>query len=195
MTEINDLNHEDDRLEWDDYFMQLAEFVKERSTCFRRKVGAVAVDRRHRVIGTGYNGAPAGMSHCTRKSCIREKLKIPSGQRSELCKAIHAEENIVLQLGEKLEGATLYCTIQPCIMCTKSLIGAGIHRIVWKGDYPDDYARELMLEYGTHRVLPNGYHELLEHGKWAVVDGYRMPFHRKNNGISVKRIRDLVLIN
>lgn len=164
MTEIKGLPHEDARMDWDDYFMQVAEMVKERSTCFRRQVGAVAVDDRHRIIGTGYNGAPAGMRHCTRESCIREKLQIPSGQRAELCKAIHAEENIVLQLGERLKGATLYCTIQPCITCTKSLIGAGIRRIVWKGDYPDDYARELMLEYGAHRLLPSGYHELVKCG-------------------------------
>lgn len=165
MTEIKrSFPHEDARMDWDDYFMQVAEMVKERSTCFRRQVGAVAVDDRHRIIGTGYNGAPAGMRHCTRESCIREKLQIPSGQCAELCKAIHAEENIVLQLGERLKGATLYCTIQPCITCTKSLIGAGIHRIVWKGDYPDDYARELMLEYGVHRLLPSGYHELVKCG-------------------------------
>lgn len=149
------------RVDWDTYFMELAEQIKTRSTCLRRQVGAVAVNQRHRVLGTGYNGAPSGLAHCTKDTCVRIQRKIPSGQSPELCKAIHAEENIVLQLGDRLREATLYCTAQPCVMCTKSLIGAGIYRIVWKGEYPDSYARTLMEEYGTYRQLPNGLHEVV----------------------------------
>ena len=152
---------EQTRLDWDTYFMRLAKEVKSRSTCIRRQVGAVAVDSKHRVIGTGYNGAPSGLKHCTKLTCVRNLQKIPSGQRLELCKAIHAEENIVLQLGEKLHDATLYCTIQPCVSCIKSLIGSGVYRVVWEGNYPDGYARELMSEYGTITQLASGYHELI----------------------------------
>ena len=129
----------DERIPWVVYFMRIAEEVASRSTCIRRHVGAVAVDVNHRILGTGYNGAPMGMSHCTRK--------IPSGQQLELCKAIHAEQNLVVYLGESLAGATVYCTTRPCTTCTKLLIGCGVKEIVWKQDYNDPYADQLLQEY------------------------------------------------
>lgn len=129
--------------------MQMAHMVASRSTCVRRKVGAVAVNKRNRVIGTGYNGAPSGMKHCTTNSCIRVIKKIPSGTQLDLCKAIHAEANIVLQVGNELEGATLYCTISPCTSCLKLLMGVRIEKIIWEGTYDDPYSLELMKEYGS----------------------------------------------
>lgn len=135
------------RQSWDEYFLDIAEHVASRSTCIRRKVGAVAVDTNHRILGTGYNGAPSGMAHCTKETCIRTIKNIPSGTQLDLCKAIHAEANIVLQLGEKLRGATLYCTTQPCTSCLKLLMGVGIKAIVWKQPYHDDYSSSLIQEY------------------------------------------------
>ena len=137
-----------ERKSWDAYFMELAKQVASRSTCTRRRVGAVATNKHHRILGTGYNGAPSGLKHCTKESCIRELLMIPSGTQLDLCKAIHAEANIVLQLGERLTDATLYCTTQPCTSCLKLLMGAGIHRLVWEEFYPDKYSHALMFEYG-----------------------------------------------
>lgn len=135
------------RASWDEYFMSIAEQVATRTTCIRRAVGAVAVDKRHHVIGTGYNGAPSGLSHCTKETCIRIKKNIPSGQQSELCKAIHAEQNLIIDAAGKLEGATVYCTTRPCTTCTKLLIGCGVEEIIWKYDYPDEYATTLLTEY------------------------------------------------
>jgi dCMP deaminase len=145
------------RQDWDDYFMSMADHVSARSTCVRRKVGAVAINARHRVLGTGYNGSPSGMDHCTPTTCIRALNKIPSGEHPELCRAIHAEANIVLQLGEQLAGGTLYCTTQPCISCIKLLMGCGIARVVWKNPYPDEFSRQLMLEYGEIHTTNSGY--------------------------------------
>ena len=150
------------RPDWDVYFMQLADMVASRSTCIRRHVGAIAVDSRHRVLGTGYNGVPSGYQHCTHDSCIRIKQNIPSGERQELCSAIHAEENIVLQLGEQLRGATLYCTIQPCTICIKSLIGAGINRIVWQGSYPDKLSLDMMRTFGVVQEITRDNHTYME---------------------------------
>ena len=138
----------DARQSWDSYFMNLAEAVASRSTCLRRQVGAIAVNPNHRTLGTGYNGAPSRMSHCTKDTCIRIRNNIPSGKQLDLCKAIHAEANIVSQLGDQLAGCTLYCTTQPCTSCLKLLMGVGIKRIVWQHPYDDDYSLELMEEYG-----------------------------------------------
>lgn len=142
------------RQSWDSYFMDLAHQVATRSICQRRKVGAVAVNERHRIIGTGYNGPPSGMAHCTKDTCVRMLKNIPSGTQVEICKAIHAEANIVLQLGSQLENAIVYVTCQPCISCLKLLMGAQVRRIVWESAYPDDYARELMEEYGAVNQFP-----------------------------------------
>lgn len=144
------------RQSWDSYFMGLAHQVATRSICQRRKVGAVAVNQRHRIIGTGYNGPPSGMAHCTKDTCVRMLKNIPSGTQVEICKAIHAEANIVLQLGSQLEDAVIYITCQPCISCLKLLMGAQVARIVWESAYPDEYARELMSEYGSVSQFPAG---------------------------------------
>jgi dCMP deaminase len=141
------------RPSWDAYFMNLAGLVAERSTCLRRSVGAVLVKDK-RIIATGYNGAPAGLPHCKEREggCIRQAMNIPSGERHELCYAVHAEQNAIIQaaaLGIPIEGATLYCTTQPCIICTKLLINAGVKRIVFSNPYPDELSIRLLNEAGV----------------------------------------------
>ena len=136
------------RPSWDEYFMEIVELIKSRSTCLRRQVGAlIAKDKR--ILATGYNGAPIGCSHCEEVGCLREKYKIPSGQRHELCRAIDAEQNAIVQAaysGVSVKGATMYVTNQPCVLCAKMIINAGIEKIVFNGDYPDELAMELLKE-------------------------------------------------
>ena len=136
------------RPSWDEYFLQLALQAATRSTCLRRQVGAVLV-RDKRLLATGYNGAPRGVAHCLEIGCLREQLGIPSGERHELCRAIHAEQNAVIQAaihGVAIEGATLYCTHHPCILCAKILINCGVQEIHYLEGYPDDLSRELLAE-------------------------------------------------
>lgn len=136
------------RPSWDDYFMDIAELVASRSTCLRRQVGAVIVKDR-RIISTGYNGAPRGVSHCLDVGCLREQLGVPSGERHELCRAVHAEQNAIIQAalhGVSTNGATLYCTAQPCVLCAKMLLNAGIKEIFFRGSYPDELALSLLQE-------------------------------------------------
>ncbi|MDI9494094.1 MAG: cytidine/deoxycytidylate deaminase family protein [Bacillota bacterium] len=138
------------RPDWDEYFMQMAEVAEQRSTCTRRKVGAVIVKDK-RIMATGYNGVPTGIQHCEERGCLREQLQVPSGQRHELCRGLHAEQNAIIQaayLGQSIDGGTLYCTTQPCVICAKMLINAGIKRIVIKEGYPDELAREMLEEAG-----------------------------------------------
>ncbi len=146
----------DNRISWDEYFMEMAELTARRSTCLRRHVGAVIVKDRH-VIATGYNGSPRGLSHCgDRGGCLREKLQIPSGQRHELCRAVHAEQNAIIQaatLGQSIEGGTIYITNQPCVVCAKMIVNAGISRIVVRDGYPDELAREILDEAGLRVVM------------------------------------------
>ena len=143
------------RAGWDEYFMQIAEIVKTRSTCLRRQVGAVIV-RDNRIITTGYNGAPSRLKECTELGfCKREQLHIPSGQRHELCRALHAEQNAIIQaanLGISTKGATMYVTLQPCVICAKMAINAGIVKIVYKGDYPDELSMGILEESGIELV-------------------------------------------
>ena len=130
--------------------MRIAQLVAERSTCLRRKVGAIAVKEK-RILATGYNGAPAGLPHCLDIGCLREQLKIPSGQRHELCRGLHAEQNVIIQAavhGVSIAGATIYCTTQPCLICTKMLINCGITAIYFAEGYPDDLAQEMLQEAG-----------------------------------------------
>ena len=138
------------RPSWDDYFMQISELVKTRSTCIRRQVGAaIVLDRR--IISTGYNGAPRGTAHCDVAGCMREKLHIPSGERHELCRGLHAEQNAIIQAayhGVSIQGAHLYCTNLPCIICAKMLINAGVRRIVYLDGYSDTLTREMLDEVG-----------------------------------------------
>jgi dCMP deaminase len=138
----------DKRPTWDEYFLGIADLVSKRSTCLRRKVGAVLVKDK-RMLATGYNGAPREIAHCSETGCIREKLKIPSGERHELCRGLHGEQNAFLQAalhGTSLKGATLYCTTQPCIICAKMIINAGIKEVVIKGAYPDKMASKFLGE-------------------------------------------------
>lgn len=140
----------DKRPSWDEYFMQMAELVRSRSSCLRRGVGAVIV-KDNRVIASGYNGAPKGIAHCEETGCLRQQMNVPSGQRHELCRGLHAEQNAIIQaacLGVSIEGATLYCTTQPCVICTKMLINAGIKRVVISESYPDELAEKMIKEAG-----------------------------------------------
>lgn len=142
------------RPSWEQYFMDIAMLVSSRSTCLRRQVGAVLVRDKH-IIATGYNGAPRGVAHCLEVGCLREKLGIPSGERHEMCRGTHAEQNAIIQAalhGVSTQGATLYCTHQPCILCAKMLINAGVEMVVFQGEYPDALAVELMNEAGLKIV-------------------------------------------
>lgn len=144
------------RPSWDDYFMELSKIVATRSTCLRHDVGAVLVSNK-RILATGYNGAPRGMKHCLEIGCIRDELKIASGTRAEICRAVHAEQNAIIQCaiygGVSSEGATIYVTHQPCTICTKILINAGIKRIVYDKPYPDEFAQKLLKEAGVSLEL------------------------------------------
>ncbi len=136
------------RPSWDEYFLEVAGLVSKRATCLRRKVGAVLVKEK-KILATGYNGAPSGLKHCIDIDCIREKLHIPSGERHELCRGLHAEQNVLLQAalyGISTRGSTLYITNQPCVICAKMLINAGIEEIVICGDYPDKLAGKFLKE-------------------------------------------------
>ncbi|MDD5987186.1 MAG: cytidine/deoxycytidylate deaminase family protein [Eubacteriales bacterium] len=139
------------RPSWDEYFMKMAQLAASRSTCLRRQVGAVIVKDRH-VIATGYNGAPKGLPHCADiGGCLREQLGVPSGERHELCRALHAEQNAIIQaatLAQSIEGATIYVTNQPCSICAKMIINAGIERIVVEDGYPDKMAQDMLREAG-----------------------------------------------
>jgi len=142
------------RPSWDDYFMRITREVAQRSTCLRRQVGAILVKDKH-ILTTGYNGAPTGLPHCEEVGCLRERLGIPSGERAELCRGLHAEQNAIIQAavhGVQIRGATLYSTTQPCVLCTKMLLNAGVVRIVYQGDYPDELARSLIEEAGIEVV-------------------------------------------
>jgi len=142
------------RPEWDKYYMDLLEVIKTRSTCLRRQVAAIIV-RDKQIISTGYNGAPKGVFHCEQVGCLREKMNIPSGERHELCRGIHAEQNAIIQAavhGVSIEGSEIYITHSPCVLCSKMLINAGIKKITFKGDYPDKLALELLSEAGVEVV-------------------------------------------
>ena len=138
------------RPSWDQYFMDITRLVATRSTCLRRQVGAILVKDRN-ILATGYNGVPSGISHCDTVGCLRERLKVPSGERHELCRGLHAEQNAIIQAarhGINIDGSTLYCTTMPCIICTKMLINAGISTVVYAEGYADDLAREMIAETG-----------------------------------------------
>jgi len=133
---------------WDEYFLQVAVLVSKRATCLRRKVGAVLVKDK-KILATGYNGAPSGLKHCLDIGCIREKLKIPSGQRHELCRGLHAEQNVLLQAalhGTSTKDSVLYVTNQPCSICAKMLINAGVREIIIAEGYPDEMAGKFLRE-------------------------------------------------
>lgn len=133
---------------WDQYFMDITLLVATRSSCLRRQVGALLVKDRF-ILATGYNGVPSGISHCDITGCLRDQLNVPSGERHELCRGLHAEQNAIIQAarhGVNIDGATLYCTTMPCIICTKMIINAGIARVVYAEGYTDELAREMIRE-------------------------------------------------
>jgi dCMP deaminase len=139
------------RPSWDEYFVEIARQVATRSTCLRRQVGAVVV-RDRRILTTGYNGPPRGVSHCDVAGCLREELGIPSGQRLDICRALHAEQNAIIQAalhGVSTQGAMIYVTHQPCFTCAKMIVNAGILRIVYADGYPDEMARQILSEAGV----------------------------------------------
>ena len=143
------------RPSWDEYFINIAKLVATRSTCLRRKVGAVIVKDKQ-VLTTGYNGAPTGITHCDKVGCLREELGVPSGQRHEICRALHAEQNAFLQAakhGVNLSGSTLYVTIQPCSICAKMIINAGIKKVVIAGSYPDEFALGFLKDASIEMVV------------------------------------------
>jgi len=130
--------------------MDIATLVASRSTCMRRQVGAVMVKEKN-ILATGYNGTPSGITHCSVTGCLREQLKVPSGERHELCRGLHAEQNAIIQAarhGINIDGATLYCTHSPCIICSKMLINAGIRQIVYQVGYPDQLSLDMLGEAG-----------------------------------------------
>lgn len=130
--------------------MNIAFMVSERSTCLRRKVGAVAVKDK-RILATGYNGPPSGIRHCAEVGCLRSELNIPSGQRHEICRGLHAEQNVIIQsslYGVPLEGSVLYCTNHPCVLCAKMLINCGVRHVYYAQSYPDELASAMLAEAG-----------------------------------------------
>jgi dCMP deaminase len=136
----------------DEYFMEIATVVAKRSTCLRNQVGALFVKNK-RILSTGYNGAPAGLDHCDVVGCAREN--VASGTRHELCRAVHAEQNAIIQAalhGISIEGATLYCTHQPCILCAKMMINARIEKVVYRQSYPDGTALDFLEQAGIEVV-------------------------------------------
>ena len=136
------------RPSWDEYFMDITKRVAQRATCLRRQVGAIVVKDK-KILATGYNGAPAGLQHCEEVGCLREKLQVPEGERHELCRGIHGEQNAIIQaatFGVSVKEATLYSTHFPCVLCTKIIINAGIKRVVFLHGYADDLSRELLQE-------------------------------------------------
>ena len=133
---------------YDEYFIKMTQVVSTRSTCLRRNVGAIIVKNKH-ILSTGYNGAPKGLQHCSEVGCLREKLNVQPGERHELCRGLHAEQNAIIQasvFGVSIDGATLYCTVAPCSVCAKMLINAGIKEIVYQDSYPDDLAQQMLTE-------------------------------------------------
>ena len=142
------------RPSWDEYFMEMAELARTRTTCLRRGVGAVIV-KDNRVLATGYNGSPKGIAHCEEVGCLRQQMNVPSGKMHELCRGLHAEQNAIIQaaaMGHAVEGGTIYVTHQPCAICAKMIINAGIRRIVVKEGYPDEMAVEILAEAGLKAV-------------------------------------------
>ena len=135
---------------WDEYFMQITQLVSSRSTCLRRQVGALLVKEKN-ILATGYNGVPTGITHCDVTGCLRDQLNVPSGERHELCRGLHAEQNAIIQAarhGTNITGSILYCTDSPCIICSKMLINAGVVEVIFGRGYPDKLSLEMLEEAG-----------------------------------------------
>ena len=143
-----------ERPSWDEYFLDIVVRVARRSTCLRRQTGAVIVKDK-RILSTGYNGAPMGLAHCSEVGCLRDERKIESGERHELCRGLHAEQNAVIQAafhGVSINGAAIYCTHQPCTLCAKMIINSGIRDIFYISSYPDELAVDLLKEAGIEQI-------------------------------------------
>jgi len=160
------------RLSWTDYFFTLTEIVSQRSSCLRRQIGAIAVKDK-RIIATGYNGAPTGIDHCIdRGGCLREQLKIKSGTQHEVCRAIHAEENLIIQAaihGVSLHGCEIYCTHQPCILCSRKLISIQPSGIFYLHDYPDEASFNLLSEVLEYGIMLHKFNDQKIH-HWGVLN-------------------------
>jgi dCMP deaminase len=142
------------RLSWNEYFMEITKLVAKRSTCLRRQVGAILVKDK-KILATGYNGAPTGLQHCIEVGCLREQRKVPSGERHELCRGLHAEQNAIIQAayhGVSIRGSTLFCTNVPCAICTKMIINAGITTVVYLDGYADSLAQDLIAKSGVKLI-------------------------------------------
>jgi dCMP deaminase len=142
------------RPDWQEYFMEITRVVAKRSTCLRRQVGALIVKDR-RILCSGYNGAPAGLSHCCDVGCLREQLQVPSGERHELCRGLHAEQNAIIQAavyGISIKGGEFFITHRPCALCAKMICNAGIKDVYYQGSYPDRLALEIFQEAGVRLV-------------------------------------------
>ncbi len=142
------------RPSWPEYFVAITKLVAKRATCLRRQVGAILVKNK-RILATGYNGAPAGLRHCEEVGCLREDISIPSGQRHEICRGLHAEQNAIIQAayhGISISGSTLYCTNKPCAICAKMVINAGIKKIFYEEGYDDALADQMLTEAGIEEV-------------------------------------------
>lgn len=158
------------RPSYDEYFMEMAYLAASRSTCLRRKVGAVLVKEKH-VLSTGYNGPPKGLKHCNETGCLREELHVPSGERHEICRGLHAEQNAIIQaavFGVSIKNSVIYVTNTPCVVCAKMLINAGVKEIIYDGDYPDSLALEMLHESNIHLRqfhLPNHHFFMAENNR------------------------------
>jgi dCMP deaminase len=153
-----------ERPSWETYFMDITALVARRTTCLRRAVGAVIVKDK-RILSTGYNGAASGIRHCAEVGCLREQLKVESGMRHELCRGIHAEQNAIIQAayhGVSVKGASLFCTNQPCSICAKMIVNAGIVTIYYRSGYSDELARDMLAEAGIP-MIQVGDTEMQEH--------------------------------
>jgi len=142
------------RPSWETYFMDITFLVAKRSTCLRRAVGAIIIKDK-RILSTGYNGAPAGITHCIDVGCLREKLNVASGANHELCRGIHAEQNAIIQAalhGVSIKGSTLFCTNLPCSICAKMIINAGIQKICYDSGYADTMSGEMLEAAGIEVV-------------------------------------------
>ena len=145
------------RPDWREYFLDFARLAARRATCLRRQVGAVIV-KDNMVLTTGYNGAPRGLPHAAEVGCLRDQMGIPSGQRHELCRGLHAEQNAIVQAarhGIRIDGAELYCTHHPCVICLKMILNAGLMRVFYADGYPDPLAQRIIAE-AHFEVLPLG---------------------------------------
>ena len=151
------MNDVSKRPSWDTYFMDITRLVARRSTCTRRCVGAILVKNKQ-ILASGYNGAPTGVQHCSVTGCLRESLNVPSGERHELCRGIHAEQNAIIQAalhGTSIKGAVLYCTNLPCSICAKMIINAGITQIIYLSGYADKMSEEMLAEAGVDVIKFN----------------------------------------